>query len=61
MPMPNPMNQPLSADYAGALYNYLLIVRGSGMGVHNPVYVRQLIYDSIVAVTGAPPAGLSRP
>jgi hypothetical protein len=43
------------ADQAGALYNYLLIARGSAGGIHNPLYVRQLIWDSIEAVTGAAP------
>jgi hypothetical protein len=61
MPKPLASNVTLTADQAGALYNYLLIVRGSGMGVHNPVYVRQLIYDSIQAVTGMAPKSLTRP
>lgn len=51
-----PGGAPLTADEAGALYNYLLLARGSGGGVHNPVYVRELIYDSLVALTGTPPA-----
>ncbi|MCB9584025.1 MAG: collagen-like protein [Polyangiaceae bacterium] len=44
------------ADDAGAMYNYLLLARGSGYGVHNPVYTRQLIYDSVFSLTGAAPA-----
>ena len=48
----------LTADEAGAVYNYLLLARGSAGGVHNPIYVRQLIYDSVVSVTGSPPATL---
>lgn len=48
----------LTADQAGALYNYLLLARGSAGGVHNPIYVRQLIFDSVMAVTGAAPATL---
>jgi hypothetical protein len=52
----------LSADVTGALYNYLLLARGSGGGVHNPVYVRELVYDSYFALTGQAPATLpSRP
>jgi Cytochrome c552 len=39
---------------AGALYNYLLIARGSGYGVHNPKYVAQLLEDSYAALTTAP-------
>ena len=35
----------VNADTAGALYNYLLLARGSAGGVHNPVYVRELIYE----------------
>ena len=46
----------LSADQAGALYNYLLLARGAGGGVHNPVYVRELIFDSVKAMTGSAPA-----
>ena len=46
----------LTKDQTGALYNYFLLARGSGGGVHNPVYVRQLIHDSVFALTGAPPA-----
>jgi hypothetical protein len=36
---------------AAALYNYLLIARGSGFGVHNPKYVAQLLEDSYLALT----------
>jgi hypothetical protein len=46
----------LTADQAGALYNYLLLARGAGGGVHNPVYVRELIYDSVMELTGNAPA-----
>jgi hypothetical protein len=46
----------LTADQAGALYNYLLLARGSGGGAHNPIYVRQLIYDSVLELTSSPPA-----
>ena len=46
----------VTADFAGALYNYLLLARGSAGGVHNPVYVRELIYDSVKAITGKAPA-----
>jgi hypothetical protein len=51
----------LDADQAGALYNYLILARGSALGVHNPKYTRQLIFDSYFAVTGLPPTSLSRP
>jgi hypothetical protein len=44
------------ADEAGALYNYLLLARGSAGGVHNPVYTRELIFDSVKAITGFAPA-----
>jgi hypothetical protein len=46
----------LTADQAGALYNYLLLARGSGNGVHNPIYTKQLVYDSVRALTGSAPA-----
>lgn len=48
----------IDAAHAGALYNYLVIARGSGKGVHNPVYVQELLYDSIVTMTGAPPVSI---
>jgi hypothetical protein len=51
----------MTPDQAGALYNYIIVARGGALGVHNPKYVRQLIYDSIVATTGAPPVTLLRP
>jgi hypothetical protein len=46
---------PLTADQAGALYNYLLLARGSAGGVHNPLYSRELIYDSVKALTASAP------
>jgi hypothetical protein len=45
----------VTAAQAGALYNYILISRGSAYGVHNPLYTKQLAYDSYLAVTGGPP------
>jgi hypothetical protein len=45
----------LTADQAGALYNYLLVARGSAGGVHNPVYTRELVYDSVFALLGVAP------
>lgn len=55
---PRPGVTGLTADEAGALYNYLILARGAALGVHNPVYVRELVYDSVVALTGAPPASI---
>lgn len=51
----------LPIDIAGALYNYLVLARGSALGVHNPIYTKQLIFDSYVAVTGEEPETLTRP
>jgi hypothetical protein len=48
----------VTAAHAGALYNYLILARGSGGGAHNPIYVRQLIFDSVEALTGSPPMTL---
>ncbi len=48
----------LSASQAGALYNYFLIAKGGGSGVHNPKYEQQLIYDSVFALTGKAPLSL---
>jgi hypothetical protein len=45
-------NTAVAADVAGALYNYLLLARGSAKGTHNPKYTRQLVFDSYVAVKG---------
>jgi hypothetical protein len=52
----------LTAAQAGAVYNYLLIARGGAGGIHNPLYVRQLIFDSYSELTGNPPPSmLTRP
>lgn len=48
----------LSADNAGALYNYILVARGGAKGVHNPIYVKQLLWDAIFAVKGSAPASM---
>jgi hypothetical protein len=42
----------VTADEAGALFNYFLIARGSAFGVHNPKYTGDVLYDSIVAAGG---------
>jgi Cytochrome c552 len=58
-PLPGPT---LTADQAGALYNYILIARGGASGVHNPKYVKQLIFDSYQAIAHrAPPSLPVRP
>jgi hypothetical protein len=52
----------LTAAEAGAVYNYLMIARGGAGGIHNPLYVRQLIYDSYFEIEGeAPPSMQTRP
>lgn len=51
----------LTADQAGALYNYFIVARGGALGVHNPKYVKQLIFDSYVAIAGKNPTTLVRP
>ncbi|MBX3185833.1 MAG: hypothetical protein KF819_02415 [Labilithrix sp.] len=43
---------------AGALYNYLVVARSKDLGVHNPTYAKQLLWDSIKQVTGADPVNL---
>jgi hypothetical protein len=59
---PRPNADTLTADEAGALYNYLIVSRGSAFGVHNPVYTKQLLFDSYFALEGsAPPALTVRP
>ena len=42
----------LTKDQAGALYDYILVARGGAYGVHNPVYIAQILYDSYYALTG---------
>jgi len=52
---PNPSGPGIAAltrDQAGAFYNYILVARGGAYGVHNPVYVRQLLWDSYFALAG---------
>lgn len=48
----------LTADRAGALYDYLLVARGAALGVHNPAYTKQLIYDAVFALKGSAPAAI---
>ncbi len=48
----------VDADTAGALYNYLIIARGKDMGVHNPTYTKQLLWDSISQLSGAAPTSM---
>jgi hypothetical protein len=43
---------------AAALFNYLMVVKSRDNGVHNPIFTQQLLWDSIVAVKGAPPASM---
>jgi hypothetical protein len=65
-----------TADVLGALYNYLLVARGGGgvwhdlpgtggnpqiVGVHNPKYVRQLLIDSILALSPTATVTVPRP
>jgi len=43
---------PVLGPTAGALYNYIVMARGSAFGVHNPKYTKQVLYDSIETVGG---------
>jgi hypothetical protein len=55
-------NLSLDALTAGALYNYLIIARSKDLGVHNPTYEKQLLWDSIRQLKGVDPTSLaSRP
>jgi len=40
----------LTADEAGALYNYLMIHEDRSMGIHNPGYTKALLQNSIEAL-----------
>jgi hypothetical protein len=53
-------NLSLTQDQAGALYNYLIVARGSAWGVHNPIYTQQLLWDSINFLKGSPPTTMSQ-
>jgi hypothetical protein len=44
----------LTENQAGALYDYILVARGGAYGVHNPVYIAQILFDSYGALAGAP-------
>ncbi len=48
----------LDAEHAGALYNYLIIARSKDLGVHNPTYAKQLLWDSIKQIKGVNPTSL---
>lgn len=55
-------NLVLDAPTAGALYNYLIVARSKDLGVHNPTYAKQLLWDSIRQIKGTNPTSLpSRP
>jgi hypothetical protein len=49
----------LTADQAGALYNYITVARAGAFSVHNPKYIQELVYDSIVALSGHTPASIT--
>jgi hypothetical protein len=51
----------LTADQAGALYDYIIVARGGASGVHNPKYEQQLLFDSYLALKGLPPTTFQRP
>lgn len=40
-------HQQVDAATAGAIYNYLIVARSKDLGVHNPTYAKQLLWDSI--------------
>jgi len=55
-------NLVIDAPTAGALYNYFIIARSKDLGVHNPTYAKQLLWDSIRQLKGTNPTSLpSRP
>jgi hypothetical protein len=57
-----PVAGPVQAPIAGALYNYMIIARSKDLGVHNPTYTKQLLFDSVFALKGSrPDALLTRP
>jgi hypothetical protein len=52
-------DQVLDTPTAGALYNYMIVARGRDLGVHNPTYTKQLLWDSIKQITGANPTSIA--
>lgn len=59
---PGGANINANAPTAGALYDYLIIARSKDLGVHNPTYAKQLLWDSIKQIKGTNPTSLpSRP
>jgi hypothetical protein len=52
-------NWVLDAATAGALYNYLIIARSKDLGVHNPTYEKQLLWDSIKQVKLGSPTSVA--
>ncbi len=48
----------LDSATAGALYNYLIVARSKDLGVHNPTYTKQLLWDSIKQIKGTDPTSL---
>jgi hypothetical protein len=51
----------VTADQAGAVYNYFIVARGGALGAHNPCYTQQLLFDSYKAITNNPPTSIRRP
>lgn len=59
---PGGANLVLDAPTAGALYNYFVVARSKDLGVHNPTYTKQLLWDSIRQIKGTNPTSIpSRP
>lgn len=56
---PRSPGAPVDAPTAGAVYNYLLIARSKDLGVHNPRYTKQLLWDSIRQIKGGTPTFIS--
>ncbi len=59
---PGGANLVVDAATAGALYNYFIVGRSKDLGVHNPTYTKQLLWDSIKQIKGVNPTSIpSRP
>jgi hypothetical protein len=41
----------LTADEAGAVYNYIFMLKDHSQGIHNPAYVEDVLEASIAAVS----------
>ena len=57
----HPLSVTVSADTAGALWNYLIVHEGRSEGVHNPWWLEDLLVSSIMYMQGNLPQSSAEP